>query len=402
MRTLVHLSDTHILPTDADRLQGVDTLQNVRDILQVVEDSGLRPDALIVSGDLANSGEIDSYRRLRAELEPAIRRLESQLIVAIGNHDARPAFREAMLDAAPTDEPIDYMRWIGELRVIVLDSTVPGAAYGEVRPSQRQWLSEQLETRADEGTLLVLHHPPVPDATPLAGLLTLHGAADLENVIRGSDVVCVLAGHAHHAITAAFGGAVCYAAPATAYTIDPLLLERRTLRGVQGGGFGLIRHSTALLYAAEAAASGKYELRTAGEPSFGAQTVHPVNSGSGLFVFAMDPARQRAAWEFLNFAASQRGFTIITSMIGYVPQRDDVVDDPQYLKPFVDKDPNLLTAYKQLPGLEPWLNWSKAKQGVQAESLFVEALQNVVYGGQDAQSTMDMTANRVAGLLADG
>jgi hypothetical protein len=57
------------------------------------------------------------------------------------------------------------------------------------------------------------------------------------------------------------------------------------------------------------------------------------------------------------------------------------VDDPRYLKPFADKDPNLLTAYKQLPGLEAWINWSKAKQGVQAESLFIESLQNVVYGG---------------------
>ena len=182
----------------------------------------------------------------------------------------------------------------------------------------------------------------------------------------------------------------------------PPLNSNDAIAAFNNGNLALFLNSTALLYAAEAAASGKYELRTTGEPSFGTQTVHPVNSGSGLFVFATDSARQRAAWEFLNFAASQRGFTIITSMIGYVPQRDDVVDDPQYLKPFVDKDPNLLTAYKQLPGLEPWLNWSKARQGVQAESLFVEALQNVVYGGQEPQSTMDTTANRVAGLLADG
>jgi multiple sugar transport system substrate-binding protein len=161
-------------------------------------------------------------------------------------------------------------------------------------------------------------------------------------------------------------------------------------------------NSTALLYGAEAAANGKFELRTAGEPSFGSKPVHPVNSGSGLYVFARDPARQRAAWQFLRFGASQRGFTIITSMIGYVPQRDDVVDDPRYLKPFVDKDPNLVTAFKQLPTLEPWLNWSKAKQGVQAENLFIDALQNVAYGGQDAQQTMDAAASRVTALLADG
>jgi multiple sugar transport system substrate-binding protein len=182
----------------------------------------------------------------------------------------------------------------------------------------------------------------------------------------------------------------------------PPLNSNDAIAAFNSGNLAMFLNSTALLYGAEAAANGKFELRTSGEPSFGDKPVHPVNSGSGLYVFAKDPVRQRAAWQFLRFAASQRGFTIITSLIGYVPQRDDVVDNPAYLKPFVDKDPNLLTAYKQLPGLEPWLNWSQAKQGVQAENLFVEALQNVVYGGQDAQQTMDATASRVTALLAAG
>jgi Icc protein len=241
VRTLVHLSDTHILPTDDERLQGIDTLQNVRDVLQLVVDSGIRPDALIVSGDLADSGELDSYHRLRSELNACAERLGAELVVAMGNHDARPAFRQGMFDELPTEEPVEYVRWIGGLRVIVMDSTVPGAAYGELRPEQLAWLTHELNTTAAEGSVLVMHHPPVPDTTPLAGLLTLHGADELQAVVVGSDVVAVLAGHAHHAISSAFGGAVCYAAPATAYTVDPLLLEGRTLRGVQGAGFGLIR-----------------------------------------------------------------------------------------------------------------------------------------------------------------
>jgi Icc protein len=241
VRTLLHISDTHILPADQDRLQGVDTLRNVREVLQRVVESGIRPDALVVSGDLANGGEPESYRRLRTELVAGAERLGAQLIVAIGNHDARPAFREVMLGQTPSEEPVEYVRWIGGLRVIVLDSTVPNAAYGEVRPRQLEWLASELSTRADEGSVVVLHHPPVPDPTPLAGLLSLHGARDLEAVLEGSDVVAVLAGHAHHAIASAFGGAFCYAAPATAYTVDPLVLERRVLRGVQGSGFGLIR-----------------------------------------------------------------------------------------------------------------------------------------------------------------
>jgi 3',5'-cyclic AMP phosphodiesterase CpdA len=241
MRTLIHISDTHILPTEDERLEGVDTLRNLQDVLQLVCDSGVRPDAIVVSGDLANGGERESYSRLRHELSTFGERLGAQVVVAMGNHDARPTFRQGMLDISPTEEPVDYVRWIGGLRLIVLDSTVPGTAYGEVRSEQLAWLESELATLADEGSVLVLHHPPVPDQSPLAGLLTLHGADELEAVVRGSDVVAVLAGHAHHAITAAFGGAFCYAAPATAYSVDPLLLGNCTLRGVQGAGFGLVR-----------------------------------------------------------------------------------------------------------------------------------------------------------------
>ncbi|HLZ27152.1 MAG TPA: metallophosphoesterase [Chloroflexota bacterium] len=241
MRTLVHISDTHILPTADDRLHGVDTLHNLQAVLQHVVDSGTRPDALVVSGDLANGGELESYRRLRHELDTYAERLGSELVVAIGNHDLRPTFRQAMLDGPPTAEPVEYVRWIGGLRLIVLDSSVPGAAYGEVRPQQLAWLASELSTPAAEGSVLVMHHPPVPDPGPLAGLLAVHRANELEAVVRGSDVVAVLAGHAHHAITAAFGGAFCYAAPATAYTVDALQLANCTLRGVQGSGFGLVR-----------------------------------------------------------------------------------------------------------------------------------------------------------------
>jgi 3',5'-cyclic-AMP phosphodiesterase len=263
MRTLLHMSDTHILPTDQDRLQGVDTLQNVREVLRRAVNSGIRPDALVVSGDLANHGELESYRRLRAELVAGAERLGAQLIVAIGNHDARPAFREVMLGESPSEDPVEYVRWIGGLRIIVLDSTVPGAAYGEVRPQQLKWLASELSTRAEEGSVIVLHHPPVPDGTPLAGLLTLHGALELEAVLMGSDVVAVLAGHAHHGIASAFGGTFCYAAPATSYTVDPLVLERRILHGVRGSGFALIR-----------IVDGRAVALTISMPSSGAETYH--------------------------------------------------------------------------------------------------------------------------------
>jgi multiple sugar transport system substrate-binding protein len=167
------------------------------------------------------------------------------------------------------------------------------------------------------------------------------------------------------------------------------------------GNLAMYLQSTALLNAAESAAQGKFEVRTAAEPAFSGKPVHPVNSGSALFVLTRDPARQHAAWEFLRFAASQRGFTIITSMIGYVPQRDDVIDDPNYLKPVADKDPNILPPFKQVADLEMALNWP-GKNGVQAQLLYVNAIQNVIYDGQEPQQVMDDAAARVNDLLKAG
>jgi multiple sugar transport system substrate-binding protein len=181
----------------------------------------------------------------------------------------------------------------------------------------------------------------------------------------------------------------------------PKLSDADAQASMTNGGMGMYLNTTVLLPSLRAAADGKWDLRTSGEPSFGAKPVAPTNSGSALFVMSREPAQQRAAWEFLRFAASQRGNTIITSVIGYVPQRDDVVDDPNYLKPFLDKDPRMLPTIKQLGSLQAWTSWP-GKNAPQAVDVFMQALANAVYGGQDVQQTLDDAANRVNQFLQDG
>jgi Icc protein len=238
-RTILHLSDTHILPTAADRLHGVDTLATLRRALARLEERGSRPDVILVSGDLANQGELESYKRLRQVLDDARQRFGVPLLPAMGNHDARGPFREGLLGEAPSDEPYYYVAWIGGLRIIVLDSTVPGAPYGQLDEPQLAWLRAELVTPAAEGSLVVLHHPPIPGPVPLINSLLLRNADALAGSIEGSDVLAVLAGHAHHPIAGAFAGVLCFAAPATAYTVDPVT-SGPGFRGVEGSGFGLL------------------------------------------------------------------------------------------------------------------------------------------------------------------
>jgi len=120
------------------------------------------------------------------------------------------------------------------------------------------------------------------------------------------------------------------------------------------GDVGMYLNTSAVQGALMAGAKGKYELRATTMPRFGDKPVRPNNSGSALVILSNDPIRQRAAWELMKFLTSKRGYTIITSEIGYLPLRTDIVNDPAYLGEWVKAHPLVQPNLEQLKVLEPW------------------------------------------------
>lgn len=217
---LVHISDTHLL-AGGERLYGsVDSETHLRNLLGEVEASGGRPDAIVFTGDLADRGQPDAYDRLRALVDPIAARLGSRVIWVMGNHDERGAFRFGLRDELPTTEPIDDVSWLGGLRIITLDSSVPGHHHGELSDEQLAWLEDQLATPAPEGSILAMHHPPVPSMLDLAATVELRDQSKLAAVLQGSDVRSILAGHLHYSSTATFAGIPVSVASASCYTQD--------------------------------------------------------------------------------------------------------------------------------------------------------------------------------------
>lgn len=240
-RTLLHLTDLHFLPNESDRLHNVvDTMQTLRDSIDHAIGQGVNFSAVLVTGDLANYGEIASYQRLRATFRELEDRLQAPVLVAMGNHDRRETLREGLLGEAPSADPYHYTTWIDGLRIVVLDSSIPELPHGELDEAQLAWLRTELATPAPEGTIVAVHHPPVPGPVPVINVLMLRNAEALADAIRGTDVLGVLAGHVHHPTVAPFAGVVCASAPATAYTVDPLGVGTG-FRGVEGPGFNLVQ-----------------------------------------------------------------------------------------------------------------------------------------------------------------
>ncbi len=142
----------------------------------------------------------------------------------------------------------------------------------------------------------------------------------------------------------------------------------------------------------------QWELRAAAMPSFDVKPTAPVNSGSALFILSDDVAKQQAAWEFLKFVTSARGYTIITSEIGYLPLRPAIVDDPQYLKPWVEANPLVKPNLEQLERLTAWQSYP-GPNWRQIENILLEATEKAVNTDGNVTEIMTEAQTRAQELL---
>jgi 3',5'-cyclic AMP phosphodiesterase CpdA len=236
---LAHISDTHFLGGRRPLYDSIDTDANLSTAMTALEASKIALDALVFTGDIADLGEPDAYARVRDIVEPAAARMGAEILWVMGNHDDRSAFRAGLLDAVDDEVtgnlgPIDRVVELGGLRVITLDTSVPGYHHGELAQEQLDWLRDQLSARAPHGTILALHHPPVPSPVAYMQVLELQRQHELAEVVRGSDIRAILGGHLHYSTHSLFAGIPVAVAAATCYTMDASAPES-TLVGRDGG-----------------------------------------------------------------------------------------------------------------------------------------------------------------------
>jgi 3',5'-cyclic AMP phosphodiesterase CpdA len=219
-RVLLHLSDTHLRAHGSRLFDLVDAAERLAQALDVIEASAIRPDAVVFTGDLADLGEPEAYADLRRLVEPFAARIGARVLWVMGNHDDRAAFRATLLDEPGSLAPVDSVDELDGLRIVTLDSSVPGHHHGELRDEQLAWLADVLATPAPLGTILAMHHPPVPSVLPLASSVELREQGRLAAVLRGSDVRAIIAGHLHYSTFATFAGIPVSVASSTCYAQD--------------------------------------------------------------------------------------------------------------------------------------------------------------------------------------
>lgn len=211
MFLVAHLSDPHL---GADWAPGADPAARLAAAVESVCARPRRPDAVLVSGDLADTPADDEYEQVRSLLAP----FEAPVYVLPGNHDDRRSLHRWFGTPGGDGEPVRYGADLGPLRLVVLDTTIPGADPGELGPDQLSWLDAELARAPDRPTLVAMHHTPLATGVPAwdeFGLAASDRIALGEVVARHPHVRRIAGGHVHRAMTAELGGRPVMAVPST-------------------------------------------------------------------------------------------------------------------------------------------------------------------------------------------
>ena len=205
--TVVHLSDVHA--TIGELLYGqVDGVARLEQVGEYVVAAGVTPEAVIVTGDLAQRGHSAAYPAIDRSLTALGERVGAPVFTVLGNHDVRA-------DARVLDGHRDghyRVVTVGDVRIVLLDSST-----GELDAEQLDWLAATLARPHGTGTIVALHHAPVPSPLPALSKIGLREPALFAAAIAGSDVRLILAGHYHHPMTALFHGVPVAVGPSLAY-----------------------------------------------------------------------------------------------------------------------------------------------------------------------------------------
>ncbi len=210
---LLQLSDPHIGADwgGPDGPQPAAGLSRAVDAVLTLPD---RPDALVLTGDLTQNGTPEEYATVRELLEPL--RLEPHPIP--GNHDRRAALREAFDLPGAGEEHVSYAVDLGPLRLIALDSIVPGSDGGALDGGRLEWLDAELGRAPEQPTVIAMHHPPFLTAIPgfdEIGLAAAGREGLAELLGRHPQVLRILAGHVHRTIVAELAGRAALTVPST-------------------------------------------------------------------------------------------------------------------------------------------------------------------------------------------
>lgn len=211
---LVQLSDSHLFAEADGVLLGMNTRDSLERVIDLVRAQQPQVDLVLATGDLSQDGTLASYQRFR-ELSA---RIAAPARWIPGNHDEPRLMAQAATQTRLLEPVVDVGNW----RITLLDSAVPGSVPGYLQDSQLQRLVQSLSEAPSRHHLVCLHHHPVSIGCPWMEPIGLRNPEALFAVIeRFPQVRALLWGHVHQELDRERKGVRLLASPSTCIQFAP-------------------------------------------------------------------------------------------------------------------------------------------------------------------------------------
>ena len=251
---VAQITDMHIRPRGVLACGRVDTAAHLARCVEQLNRLAPRPDLVMATGDLVDKGQPDEYRHLRELLAP----LTMPVYFIPGNHDDRGALAGEFAEHRYLREGGAFQHYTIEdqpVRLIALDTLIPGAPGGMMCEERIAWLAARLEEEPIRPTIIFMHHPPFTTGIAHMDELGLANAAAMGEVVaRHPQVERVVCGHLHRPVQVRWHGTVAMTSPSTAHQVVLDLREEAPLAynmeppafllHVWSEGAGLVTHTS--------------------------------------------------------------------------------------------------------------------------------------------------------------
>lgn len=195
-----------------------DNVQRLRAVLERLRDGPNRPDLVLLSGDLTNSGLPENYARLASVI--ADQPFPVQLM--LGNWDRRDVLCATFPETPTSEGFVQFEVTLPGLRLIALDTNEAGRHGGAFCERRAEWLRSRLDADPATPVMIAMHHPPVE--TGIAWLDSGANEAWIKRfaaVIEGRPQVrAIIAGHMHRPIFTMFAGVPLVVCPSSAPHVE--------------------------------------------------------------------------------------------------------------------------------------------------------------------------------------
>ena len=216
--TIVQLTDLHVRPPGVAANRVSETNACLVRALRAVDRLRPRPDAVMITGDLTECGLAAEYAVLRDTLA---RELHLPAYVIPGNHDRREVLLRELPGIAHASGFVQYAVEHLPVRLVMLDTVVPGAGHGELCATRLDWLDRTLAAAPDRPTLIGMHHPPFACGIAHMDRIALQNPEPFQDIIgRHKQVERILCGHHHRPVVARFGQAIASICPSVAHQVE--------------------------------------------------------------------------------------------------------------------------------------------------------------------------------------